>query len=123
MTLEQTALTFAQEVMGWEDAVIGTAFDLATGNERHFIGREISSQILEHTDLNAVLEAVRKWCDRSNCWLDVRLEGVLTWVEVWHSQLVHGDRIARAYSSSSFAEALILACIEAQRRLRGGSNG
>jgi hypothetical protein len=57
MTLPDTALTFARECLGWEDASPDPQFP-----EKYI--RKASNPVAEfaYTDLNAVMEAVSNWC-------------------------------------------------------------
>ena len=103
--LAQTAIDFCRECLGWKDAdeVLGFAPALyVSGNE--------PEEMLFFMDLSAVIRAVREWCDRTGCRIEmhyspdqngfgVLCEGVDTW-------------------DADPCQALLEACVEASRKLK-----
>ena len=116
--LAETALAFAKECMGWSDAEA----------PRHASRRKIEIQSyagdgkfitkrFNFTDLNVVEKAVRKWCQLNGAWFKLFLN-------VDHSLTVTVEPIrcdaGLGSSTSSIAcQALMQACLEAARKLKG----
>jgi hypothetical protein len=108
--LAQTALDFARECLGWEDAAgthgINTVFE--------HLG-EGPCAALTFTDLNAVMDAVRGWCDARNAVIEISCakDNVLARVRVL---TIAGEPYWQ--HCDTLQEALLAACIEASRKLR-----
>ena len=113
--LADVALAFARECLGWSSAAIVT-----TVASRNLIADGIGASF-DYTDLNAVMEAVRGWCEAN------RLDCTLRYVcisELFEARLV-GDGLngtmSREHAQSLRTEpchALLAACVEAARKLK-----
>ncbi len=67
MTPAETALIFAKECMGWDDAFIPTKEVFGSC----FIFRGTCGDVFEYTDLNHVLPTVQEWCDKQGLSLHI----------------------------------------------------
>jgi hypothetical protein len=105
--LAQTALDFARECLGWEDADIPNG---ATSIfDRHGRGW------LKPTDLNAVMEAARGWCDRHDHWVDLHSY----WDEGWMAEVgPSGEDDGEDAVLPDPCHALMAACVGAARKLK-----
>jgi hypothetical protein len=104
--LAQVALEFARECLGWEKAY-HDAFFGRIGEGSHPLP---GTRSLDYTDLNAVISAAQKWCNRTMSGLTLeympRQEGFGAYCEgndTWDANPCH---------------ALMAACVEASRKLK-----
>jgi hypothetical protein len=112
-SLPQTALEFAREVMGWGDANIEFGSDGVIWNgklKEGFAG-------FHYSDLNAIMAAVRIWCDANSHRLEISSNqgnGGTRWlVRIKYE----GDD--RGFQGrDDLAHALLAACVEAARKLK-----
>ncbi len=110
------ALEFAKECMGWEDAKLsmwGPHSNKMVVTKR---GRAVVNR-LRFTDLAAVMDAVRGWCDRTNHRLEIqsnRGNGTARWLV----QIRLDGELSAFQARDSLAHALLAACVEASRKLK-----
>lgn len=119
----QTPLDFCREVMGWErpvDRSYGERERDALGNPSKvwtpyifdFYGKRGQ---FHYTDLNAVMAAVREWCDANDGSVELAYYGYIP--GEWEAQIgspVSTETIVHADP----CQALVAACLEAARRLK-----
>ena len=105
--LSEIALAFARECLGWEKVTI------SGGHTNGYLGGNL--RWFNHTDLNAVLEAVRAWVDSMPAWyVQITSDEDDGWIV-----LVFGpddDGIARG---EDLCRCLMKACIDAHRKVEG----
>lgn len=111
-SLADVAFAFCREVLGWED-VLALPED-SVMDEAAVIVRGNTDTALYYTDLNAVANVVRDWVAEQTLYLDI--SGSYTdpyrWaVTVNTVKVVHDD----------FCHALLAACVEASRKLKGAA--
>lgn len=106
--LAQIALEFCRECLGWERAATCAPYTVEHA--------DAPGESLMHTDLNAVLAAVRQWCDQHDCWVQIQGDySEAGWLaEVCPSLLDDGES---AFSTDP-CHALLAACVEANRKLK-----
>lgn len=109
--LQQTALDFARECLGYDTAKLHPNGDL----ELSFVPPRGFNDF-RYTDLNAVMGAVCEWCDRHE--LNIDMYYVPAPSGMWHID-VNCDPI----ESRDPCHALLAACVEANRKLKGFSHG
>lgn len=122
-TPAQTALAFCREVMGWEHPT-----DRKYGErERDPFGKPSKAWTpyifdyhgknpqFHYTDLNAVMAAVRSWCDANDGSIELAYYGYIP--GEWEAQIgspVSTETIVHADP----CQALMAACVAAARRLK-----
>jgi hypothetical protein len=106
-----TALAFCREVRGWKDAA--GAHDVKTVFE-HL--REEPSEAFQFTDLSSVLTAVRSWCDANDGAVEFSYHGYLP--GEWEARVTSSVSLETIVHSDP-CHALLAACLEAARKLRG----
>ncbi|AWM36986.1 hypothetical protein GobsT_51320 [Gemmata obscuriglobus] len=104
--LAQTALDFARECLKWRKA----EFSGTSHTELMWFNAPGGIRFLRFGDLSAVMSAVREWCDRTGCRIEMHYSpdqngfGVLCeGVDTWDADPCH---------------ALLEACVEASRKLK-----
>jgi hypothetical protein len=113
--LTQTALDFCRECLGWED-VIALPED-SIMDEAVVIVRGDTDSALYYTDLNAVMEAVRRWCDSKSYRLEIASnQGACTPAWLVRIRCEGEDRGFQA--RDVLGEALLAACVEVSRKLK-----
>ena len=118
MHLEQAALAFAKECLVWEDAYLSHLGDVGDIVKQN---RKLLCDFLIPDDLNAVIDAVRRWGDKHHLWIHLGntqypVPGTW-WVEI--GRLGVRGLMSNAYLPD-LPNALLSACVEAARKLRAG---
>ena len=107
--LAKTALDFCCEVFGW-----GSVFGPSPVNSNALCGGSFTEyHTFDPTDLNAVMAAVQKWCDKAEGAVELSYYGYLPgeW-QVGVSTAASVEEIAH----SDLRHALLAACVEASRK-------
>lgn len=110
--LAEVALAFCNECLGWEDA------QLSARGECDWIVS--SNRWFPFTDLNAVMKAVQNYADT----ITVETQDVVPrwYAKVWLDQENAGRGWIRGQSRhDNLCHALLSACVEARRRLKGAA--
>lgn len=102
--LQQAALDFCREVLGWVHCDKGASREWIVRNQEFF----------DYTDLSAVMDAARTWCGRSGLILRMELgpERFAVYLDTRKWQ-----HLASSYSPDA-CHALLAACLEANRKLK-----
>ena len=108
-----TSLDFCKICLGWDDA------DTFTIGRGHLVVRNLSAtegagKVFNVSDLNAVMEAVRGWCNdhrHQRYYLEINT------TTMWNVHVCFGGATVGFGSSSLLAHALLTACVEAARKL------
>lgn len=123
LTPQQTlALAFCKECLGWTQAIAANDYGLPYVFE--YVSRELASSNIQpwqrsfHPgNLGAVVKAVRDWCDRHAATLILKYFPSGSADDCWHASLTP---YAEAQSDNA-CDALLLACVAAQRSIKGKS--
>lgn len=115
-TAEETALAFAKQCLGWQDAEAFTIGWKQTA-VRNLSASKGAGGIFNASDLNAVIAASRVWCKQRR----LSLEFYYLYPEDAYQAAVlgkrcHADSVSR---SRDPCHAIMEACVEAQRKLEG----
>lgn len=107
--LQQTALDFCRECLGWEKASIFAVLG-CIGN-----GKLPGNPSFDYTDLNAVMEAVRGWCVRNKLGFTICCDESGFEVAVFSAGFEEIDEEA---TNQNLCHALLAACVAASRNLK-----
>ena len=126
--LSETALAFARECMGWEDAMAINDFG------HPYIMRESARRLapipgarkhfFNPTDLNAVMDVAQNWCLSQQPKLCADVGFNCTAKESTFDAFIRdpdGEIIANTAFKDSAAHALIAVCLDAARQLKGAA--
>ena len=109
------ALDFCREVLGWGDATNVSQ----TGRVYPSVCWSPSRALdFRFTDLNAVADAVRDWCDRTDSAVDMSYDGLIP--GEWEVPVVTPASVEVAVHPDP-CQALLFACVEASRKLKAGA--
>jgi predicted signal transduction protein with EAL and GGDEF domain len=112
--IAETALAFAKECIGWDDAGITDGSD--SPNLVVFFKSmdpiEPAPDYFEATNLAAVMDSVSRWCFERKCNLEIKIypDAVRVWV------MLDGEDLGCGKSDDDLCAALMSACLEAGRR-------
>jgi hypothetical protein len=112
--LAEVALAFCRECLGWEKVHTFT-FGRELWVVRNLSATSDVGDTFNATDLNAVMEAVRGWCDLNDAA-----------VEIGYYDYIPGEWEVHAITpissepvqSDNLSRALLAACVEANRKLK-----
>lgn len=122
MTLPETALAFARECLGWADAkVLSHDPDAEVPRLVLISARAKADTLFAVTDLRDVENTVRQWCAGNGLEHAVRTGAARDPATATVARLKpDGDPVRLAsVTDPDPARALMAACVEAARRLRG----
>lgn len=108
--LAQISLEFCRECLGWSHVRTSEAFPGMLVNDEEAV------PTFTYTDLNAVMEAVRGWCDKHD--------------RILETSYYRGSYMARVFTAATRRDevweqdeqdcaALLAACVEASRKMKG----
>ncbi len=107
--LAHIALDFCRECLGWEDVrEDGIGIYVYCHPER-------PNKLLSFTDLNAVMDAVRGWCDENDTAVEIGYYGYIP--GEWEVQAATPISL-ETIQSGDLCQALLAACVEARRKLK-----
>jgi hypothetical protein len=122
--LAQIALEFCKSCLGWEEA------DTFTIGRKQQVVRNLSAtsgagDIFNATDLNTVMETVRKWCRENSLWWEIHGEhnaaGIRHYIQVMVGDYVGSEALGGTsveVTHKTVCYALLAACVEASRKLK-----
>lgn len=117
--LQQTALDFCRECLGWETPTESMWGQCSNGMVVLKRGRSVVRR-LRYTDLNAVMDAVRGWCGQHGYGIEMHYNRGqwFTCVDI----VRHTEEMGNYGNASDPCHALMLSCLAANRKLKGISH-
>ena len=108
-----TALAFATEILGWNDAEVRPM-----GHGLLIVWSLKANAIFNTCDLDAVLEAVRIWCQENEASFDVHYREDGYGAHVWFSHNSRDQNLTTCHAGKPLHILLMDACVEASRALK-----
>jgi hypothetical protein len=109
--ISEIALAFAKECMGWKDASIDSSFG-CIGN-----GKLPGNAVLDFSDLNAIMDAGSEWCRAHYSYLKITyFYGIDEYGVEINNPAFNVEKWA---ADKLLTRAIMSACLETQRKLKG----
>ena len=107
-----TAMAFAAEIFGWEDAEVRPM-----GHGLLIIRSLKANAIFNTCDLDAVLQAVQTWCNENEAGFDVHYREDGYGAHVWFTRKICDQNLTPYHAGKPLHILLMDACVEASRAL------